>query len=82
MEMDGVPPILWIREKVLDILFASISELYGQRNEDSIRWVSKNGNQQALSFMCTGRDYVSPEDHMENILLKLAPSEGSFVEVY
>lgn len=67
---------------MLNILFASISELYGQRSEDSTRWVSKSGNLQALNFMCTERDHVSPEDHIGNILLKLAPSEGSFVEVY
>jgi len=47
--MDDVPPTLWLKEKALDILFASISELCGQRSEDSTRWVSQSSSLQALN---------------------------------
>lgn len=82
--MDGVPPTLWMREKALDILFARIGELYGQRSEDSIKWVSQSRSLQALKCMYSEGDHQSPEDHVETTLLKLAPwvPENSLVEFY
>lgn len=77
-----MPPTLWIRGKVLAFLFASVGELYSQRSEDSIRWVSEScGHQWALKCMLSNGNHLSPEDHTESTLLKLAPwiYVGSFM---
>ena len=76
--MDGVPPTLWIREKALDILFACIGELYGQRIEDSIRCVSQSRSLHALNCMYSEGDHLSPEDHT---VLGLAGIELIFIIV-
>lgn len=65
--------------------FATIGELYTQRSEDSIRWVSGSCESlQALKCMFCKGSHLSPEDHTDNTLLKLAPwiNVGSFVEFY
>lgn len=75
----------WIREKVMAFLFASVGELYSQRSEDSIRWVSGScGNLWALKCMFCKGNHLSPEDHTESTLLKLAPwiYGDSFMEFY
>lgn len=78
-----MPPTLWIREKMLGFLFATIGELCSQRSEDRIRWIGGScGSLWALKCMFSEVNHLSPEDHTDRTLPKLVPwiYVGSFME--